>query len=253
MGPLRVIGVLDLRRGLAVHAVAGDRARYAPVRSVAGRAMEPGSALALARTYIERLGIREPYVADLDAILGGDSQDALVAELAALDVPLWLDAGVSSVARARRVLSQGARHVVVGLETLTSWTLLQEMCAATEDKSVAFSLDLRRGAPIIGPDSVLPRGESARRIARRAVDAGVGALIVLDLSRVGTNRGLNLDLISRVRRATPGLTLLAGGGVRGIEDLRLLADAGCDGALVATALHNGRIGGVPAAAPRGSA
>jgi uncharacterized protein related to proFAR isomerase len=34
----------------------------------------------------------------------------------------------------------------------------------------------------------------------------------------------------------PGLTLLAGGGVRGTEDLEKLAGAGCDGALVATAL-----------------
>ena len=41
--------------------------------------------------------------------------------------------------------------------------------------------------------------------------------------------------------AVPAVTLLAGGGVRGIEDLARLADAGCDGALVATAVHDGRL------------
>jgi uncharacterized protein related to proFAR isomerase len=42
-----------------------------------------------------------------------------------------------------------------------------------------------------------------------------------------------------VREAVPGLTLLAGGGIQGREDLVRLADSGCDGALVATALHDG--------------
>ena len=44
--------------------------------------------------------------------------------------------------------------------------------------------------------------------------------------------------------------LLAGGGVAGMEDLRRLAGAGCDGALVATALHSGRIGQSSASASR---
>ena len=79
-------------------------------------------------------------------------------------------------------------------------------------------------------------------MAERAAQAGAGAVIVLDLARVGTGTGLDLALIGRVRDAVPGVTLLAGGGVRGPEDLARLADAGCDGALVATALHDGRLG-----------
>jgi phosphoribosylformimino-5-aminoimidazole carboxamide ribotide isomerase len=67
-------------------------------------------------------------------------------------------------------------------------------------------------------------------------------VIVLDLARVGSGTGVDLDLLARVRRAAPGLALLAGGGVRDAADLDRLADAGCDGALVATALHDGRIG-----------
>jgi phosphoribosylformimino-5-aminoimidazole carboxamide ribotide isomerase len=46
------------------------------------------------------------------------------------------------------------------------------------------------------------------------------------------------------------VTLLAGGGVRDVEDLRALAARGCDGALVATALHDGRIGARDIAAAR---
>ena len=74
------------------------------------------------------------------------------------------------------------------------------------------------------------------------------ALIVIDLARVGTGAGLDLGLIARVREATPALTLLAGGGVRGPDDILRLADAGCDGALVATALHVGRLSAADVAA-----
>jgi uncharacterized protein related to proFAR isomerase len=85
-------------------------------------------------------------------------------------------------------------------------------------------------------------------VAMRAADAGAGAVIVIDLARVGTGTGLDLALIDRVREATPGLTLVAGGGVRGPEDLARLADSGCDGALVATALHDGRLSAADVAA-----
>ena len=68
-------------------------------------------------------------------------------------------------------------------------------------------------------------------------------VIALDLARVGTGTGPDLDLITAVRRvAPPHVTVLAGGGVRGWTDLEQLAEAGCDGALVATALQQGTIG-----------
>src|SRR5580692_9143774 len=105
---MRVVGVVDLLAGRAVHARGARRGSYAPVRAVAGWAIEPGDACGLASAYVERVGITELYAADLDAILGGASQDALVASLVALGVPLWLDAAVSSADHARRVLALGA-------------------------------------------------------------------------------------------------------------------------------------------------
>lgn len=244
---MRVIGVVDLAAGRAVHARAGMRERYAPVRAVAGSPIELGDALALARAYVDRLGLTELYAADLDAIkaidiIQGTSQDALVAAIAALGAPLWLDAGVSSADRARRALGLGAARVVAGLETLPSFEALKTICAAVGGERVAFSLDLRNGEPVVSPRAAqTDREMPAHLAAARAADAGVGSVIVIDLARVGTGTGLDLALVARVREAVPGLTLVAGGGVRGLEDVARLADAGCDGALVASALHNGRL------------
>jgi len=245
---MRVLGVLDLLAGRAVHARAGQRDRYEPVRRAAGVVID-GDAVALARAY-RHLGVSELYAADLDAILRRPRQDALVAALSELGPPLWLDAGAGSVADARRDLELAAAVVVVGLETMPSYDALAEICASAGGDRVAFSLDLRDGEPVVASEASGIRGEPPHVVAARAAAAGVGALIVIDLARVGMGTGIDLALIARVREAVPGLTLLAGGGVRGADELARLADAGCDGALVATALHDGRLGADDVAAAR---
>jgi phosphoribosylformimino-5-aminoimidazole carboxamide ribotide isomerase len=220
---VRVIGVIDLLDGRAVRAHAGRRDRYEPI----------GDAVDLARRFVDRHNLTELYVADLDAIEQGRPASLTIRRIADIGVPLWLDAGVSSLDRARHALDLGAAHVVVGLETLRSFDALQAICDGIGGERVAFSLDLRDGEPIAG--GAIPR-ETPERLAALAAAAGAGSVIVIDLARVGTRVGLDFALIARVREAVPGLTLLAGGGVRGTEDLETLASAGCDGALVATAL-----------------
>jgi phosphoribosylformimino-5-aminoimidazole carboxamide ribotide isomerase len=238
---MQVIGVLDLHDGRAVHARGGRREAYAPVGAAAGSAFAAGDALALARTYVGRAGVTDLYAADLDAISGGSWQAALVGALTALGAPLWLDAGISSPATARRALHLGAAHVVVGLESLRSYDALDEICAVVGGDRIAFSLDLRGGRPVALRGGSGGRPGGASEAAARAARAGAAAVIVLDLDRVGTGTGPDLRLIARVREAAPGVRLLAGGGVRGYHDLARLADAGCDGALVATALLDGRL------------
>ena len=236
---MKIVGVIDLCAGRAVHARGGIRADYAPVPSVAGVAVD-GDPLRLARAYIDRFGIEELYVADLDAIGGGAWQCNLIRALTALKVAVWLDAGTSSVECAERAIAVGAARVLVGLETLESYEKLHGICRAITHERVTFSLDLRNGKPIRSTATTID-DEGAETIARRAVNAGAGSLVMIDLARVGVGAGVDISLLQRVRVAVPDVTLLAGGGIRSAGDLQALAEAGCDGALVATALHDGRI------------
>jgi phosphoribosylformimino-5-aminoimidazole carboxamide ribotide isomerase len=77
-------------------------------------------------------------------------------------------------------------------------------------------------------------------LAQRAVDAGATAVILLDLARVGAMTGLDWVTVEAVRASTLGVELVVGGGVRDRSDIARLTDLGCDGALVATALHGSR-------------
>jgi phosphoribosylformimino-5-aminoimidazole carboxamide ribotide isomerase len=213
---VRVVGVIDLMAGAAVHAVRGERERYRPL----------GDPLALAR----RFGRDELYVADLDAIAGTGANDAVVAALAR-EARVMVDAGVSEPERARALLGLGVHRVVVGTETLTDAAALDRLPDAV------LSVDLRDGRVLARDESLA--GRPALEAVARLHRGGPLEVIVLDLSRVGTGTGPDLALIAEIHAAFPDLELLAGGGVRDAADLRALAAAGAAGALVGTALHRG--------------
>jgi len=241
---LEVIGVLDLKGGLAVHARGGRRDEYLPV-SEGPLVSRAGDALGLASSYLsERTRVRELYVADLDAIAGGEPQRALLGALGELGAPLWVDAGVRTAERARELVRLGASRVVVGLETLESMHQLEAIAGAVGGADrVAFSLDLRDGVPLVCADAL--RGASPAALAVEAASCGAGTVIVLDLARVGAGRGLDVTLLAELRGLLPAECILAaGGGVSGPRDLELLGvAAGCDAVLVASALLDGRLAG----------
>jgi phosphoribosylformimino-5-aminoimidazole carboxamide ribotide isomerase len=248
---MEIIPVLDLARGIAVHARAGERAGYQPLRSV----LLPdcvGDPVALIRTFRERLGAERCYVADLDAIVGGPLQSAVLRRLAqregSLSASLLVDAGIHSPDAALELLSLGVSDVVVGLETLRAFAELAAVLEAVGSHRVVFSLDLRMGHPILHSDrrqhsAPSPAGFVADglRLATEAVDTGATRLLLLDLGRVGTGEGVDLGLLEALRRRFPHVQLFAGGGVRSRLDLDRLRAAGCDAALVASALHDGSI------------
>ena len=236
----RLVGVIDLRHGQAVHARAGRRDTYAPVTSLAGREIRPGDALALADFYARALGLDDVYAADLDAITGHAWQEETIRAVASTVPRLWLDAAITTAEHAQRALALGAALVVVGLETLPSYAALQRICASATPERVALSLDVRDGITLTAHGEIQP-GTPASVVAARAAGAGVRTVIVIDLARVGVGRGCNLETIVAVRKAAPEVTLLAGGGVRDEADLQQLVAAGCDGALVATALLSGAL------------
>jgi phosphoribosylformimino-5-aminoimidazole carboxamide ribotide isomerase len=234
-----VLGVVDLRDGLAVRARGGRRQQYMPIESVAGETIRRGDATALARQYVARFGLTGLYVADLDAIESGLPPHAEVSTLSSVGVPVWLDAGIASSSDAQRALSSGASRLIVGLETLPSFHVLKAIVEGCGRERVVFSLDLRDGQPVaMATELVTQRPED---LAARAADTGVGAMVVIDLARVGSGAGIDLEGLARIRAIASSVRIYAGGGVRSIEDLEQLQRLGCEGALVASALLDGQI------------
>jgi phosphoribosylformimino-5-aminoimidazole carboxamide ribotide isomerase len=102
-----------------------------------------------------------------------------------------------------------------------------------------LSVDLRDGRLISPAAQLAGRAPAAAAPLARAL--GVRELLVIDLARVGSGSGPPLDAVGELATALPGVAIYAGGGVRDDADLRALESAGAAGALVATALHEGRL------------
>ena len=233
---MRVIPVIDLKRGAAVHAVRGERERYRPLKSRIADGSDP---VHLTRAVRERFGLDELYVADLDAIAGGPGSSKVLAALAR-EGSVMVDAGAAAAAPVARLLELGVTRVVIGTETLPSAETFGRLRTELPDAPLVLSLDLRAGQ-VLSPDPALA-GSGAADALGRLTDAGAGEAIVLDVARVGSRRGPDVRLVAELHARFPEVELLAGGGVRHAADLRALADAGAAGALVATALHGGAIG-----------
>jgi phosphoribosylformimino-5-aminoimidazole carboxamide ribotide isomerase len=168
-------------------------------------------------------------VADLDALQGQPPQQAAVQALrsALPGIELWLDAGFGAPEDAAP--SDAGVVPVLASETLRT-------LHGIDARRHVLSLDQRDGRPLDRAGC----WQTARAWPER--------VIVMTLESVGAGTGPDLDTLAAVRaRAAPGTQLIGAGGLRDAVDLQTAGAAGAWGWLVASALHDGRIGASMAA------
>src|SRR5216683_5277409 len=234
---MRIIPVLDLKAGHVVHARAGRRQDYQPIQSRLTSSSQP---LEIAQAFRAHFGFAEIYVADLDAIAGAPPALTTYVALRSLGFRLSVDAGVSDVAAAESLLESDIDKIVVGLETIAGPEALSVIWSRIDTERLVFSLDLKEGLPL--GDRCRWRQPDAWSIATEAIAIGVRQIIVLDLAKVGGYGGTGTeDFCKRLASAHPQVHIAAGGGVRNITDVERLQACGVRAALVASALHDGRL------------
>lgn len=228
---MQLVPVIDLMHGQAVRAVRGDRASYRPVQS---RLCEGSDPVTVARALCAHCDAQRLYVADLDALTGGEPQVAVLRQLlrSLPAVELWLDAGFADVQAAQqlreRLGADSARVVTIfASESLRSREALERCCA--DRHAAVLSLDRRDGRVIDAAGC----WESPSLWPER--------VIVMTLERVGADAGPDLDTLREVQARSPGTKLVGAGGIRHEADLDSAAAAGAHAWLVASALHDGRL------------
>jgi phosphoribosylformimino-5-aminoimidazole carboxamide ribotide isomerase len=234
---MRIIPVLDLMHGQVVRGIAGQRHTYHAIQSPLVASADP---LMIARVFRNHFNFHELYLADLDAIAGKDPAIATFSALQAEGFKLIADAGLRTATGAAALLAAGVAGIVAGLETLRGLGVLAELVNEVGPQRLVFSLDLKNGQPLT--TSFAWQDKDPIAIAAKAWRLGVRRLLVLDLARVGVGTGTGTEeLCAQLKEAYPNLELLAGGGIRGHDDLERLRQCGVDGVLVASALHDGTL------------
>ncbi|MCE7029532.1 HisA/HisF-related TIM barrel protein [Jiella avicenniae] len=238
---MQVIPVLDVKNARVVRGLMGDRANYRPIETPLATSPEP---LDVARGLLDLHPFEALYIADLDAIDGlvvagvvgegeerrrrGEPDAELMAALVAAHpgVTLWLDAGVASYDEAMAIEALPGVLCVVGSESVEDAEIVRQLA---EETDLALSLDFR-GDVFLGPPELL-EDESL----------WPDTLIVMTLAKVGSGAGPDVARLAEIVARAGARRVFAAGGVRGPEDLAVLKEMGVAGALVATALHDGRI------------
>lgn len=220
----KLFGVIDLRRGKAVHAVAGQRDRYEPVKFCDGDPSE------LLKHYLQ-LGVGGVYVADLDALTDGALQHEAIQRICEIASPLSVLVDVGwPVELARLPANCPNAKWIAATESCQSIGDLEELVSRVTGDHAVLGLDFR-GGEMIGNGSIDDWVQTARRLA-------IHGVVALDLAAVGTGTGVVTGEICRdLKAAAPELVVYSGGGIRNDQDLQDLVAAGCDGCLVATALQ----------------
>jgi len=169
------------------------------------------------------------YIADLDAILHRGNNLPLIKSLAERypSTNFWIDAGIASVEDLH--FWQGGWRLVIGSESQGSLSETQALLSANLLLPPILSLDFL-GGRLQGPTELLER-----------IELWPQEVIIMGLDQVGGNEGPEFARLEELRCRCPGKSFFAAGGVRHRDDLARLADLGITGALVASALHNGRI------------
>jgi phosphoribosylformimino-5-aminoimidazole carboxamide ribotide isomerase len=232
---MKIIPVIDILKGVAVHGIRGEREQYQPLQSILCRSANP---LDIALTF-KSLKFSSLYLADLDAILGKSVNFKVYRQIMTeTRLDLMVDAGIADLARAEKVLATEVSKIVVGSETLKSLDFLDQAVKAFGKDKVVVSIDLKEGKVLSASEAIASM--NAVSFAQELRKIGVNQIILLDLDRVGTEQGINLTLLRSVLKKT-GIEVLIGGGIRSLQELEELRKLGVSGTLVATILHNGKL------------
>jgi phosphoribosylformimino-5-aminoimidazole carboxamide ribotide isomerase len=218
---MRVIPVLDVKGGKAVHAKAGSRDEYMPLRSVVCEGCDP---VDVAEGFM-RAGFSELYLADLDGIMRHKPDLKLIGEIASkTGLKVMADIGLMRAPDAE----------AYDFSPILSSESLTQLGSVPNPQDYVFSIDTRGGALISAS------GLSLSQLVGWLRSVPFKDCILLDLAVVGTDRGPNVEMAGKVSKGL-GRGVIYGCGTRGIEDIIMLRGAGASGVLVGSAIHSGAL------------
>src|SRR5690606_17782793 len=148
--------------------------------------------------------------------------------------------GVKTLTDAKSVFNAGASIVSVGSMAVKNPSLIKEWILEFGPEKILIGADvLDDEIKISGwlEDS----GVDIFIFLKRMLDIGVETIFCTDISKDGMMGGPSLILYREIMRRFPALNLIASGGVSTKEDLVLLNEAGCKGAIVGKAFYEGAI------------
>ena len=225
---LELLPAVDVKAGQAVRLIQGEL----------GSESNYGAPLDAALDF-QRAGAEWIHLVDLDAAFGIGSNAELLAEvIGKLDIKVELSGGIRDDESLRRALATGCRRVNLGTAALENPEWTSKVIAEFGDR-IAVGLDVR-GRTLAARGWTKEGGDLFETIERLDKD-GCARYVVTDVTKDGTLKGPNLELLQSVCQVTKA-PIVASGGISSLTDisaLKNLVEIGVEGAIMGKALYAG--------------
>ena len=228
-----VFPAIDLKGGQVVRLAEGDMAR----------ATVYGDDPAAQAMLFAEAGAGYLHVVDLDGAFAGKAQnrEAVEAILEAFPGHVQLGGGIRDAKAVEGWFNLGVSRIVIGTAALKDPRFVKDMAREWEN-GIVVAVDARDG--MVATEGWAEVSDvSIVDMARRFEDAGVASLLFTDIGRDGLLKGCNVEATVDLARRTD-LPVIASGGVKGLDDIRLLAlhaRDGIEGVITGRALYDGRL------------
>ncbi|MEN9749862.1 MAG: hypothetical protein RL149_940 [Actinomycetota bacterium] len=227
---LELLPAVDVADGKAVRLTQGE----------AGSETDYGSPVEAAMTWINA-GAEWIHLVDLDAAFGRGDNRAIISEVvaASTSVKIELSGGIRDDASLAAALEAGATRVNLGTAALEDPEWTARVIERYGD-AIAVGLDVR-GTTLAARGWTQDGGDLFDVLARLE-DAGCARYVVTDVTKDGTLRGPNLELLRQVMARTSKPVVASGGisSLQDIRDLRALVGEGLEGAILGKSLYAGK-------------
>lgn len=228
MSYLELLPAVDVKDGRAVRLVQGELSAETAYGNPLEVALEFQSA-----------GAEWLHLVDLDAAFGRGENSALLAEVVGkLDIHVELSGGIRDDETLQRALATGCRRVNLGTAALEDPEWTAKVIAQHGDR-IAVGLDVR-GHVLAARGWTKEGGDLFETIERLERD-GCARYVVTDVTKDGTLKGPNLQLLQEVCNVTKK-PVVASGGISSLADIAALVSLnahGVEGAIVGKALYAG--------------
>ena len=226
MTSLILLPAVDVADGQAVRLVQGE----------ADSATSFGDPLAAALDW-QAGGAQWIHLVDLDAAFGrGENRNLLAEVIGKLDVNVELSGGIRDDESLRAALATGGRRVTLGTAALEDPEWTSRVIGEFGDR-IAVGLDVR--GTVLAARGWTKEGGDIWETLDRLESDGCQRYVVTDVTKDGTLRGPNVDLLKQMCERT-NMPVIASGGIATLDDLielRALTDIGVEGAIVGKALY----------------
>ncbi len=218
---MQIIPVIDIKAGQAVLAQQGDRQNYQPLSTPLCPSCQTDDVI---NAYLNLYSFTQVYLADLDALMGTGNNQNLINTLVKRypELNFIVDSGTLNTLFTMKNLQE-----IIGTESVDRHTL-KKIKQHTND--FILSLDFCAQNKPMGDHFI---HETPALWPKK--------IIIMSLGLVGKNNGPDLIRLQQYTSTYSDHDFTAAGGIRHRQDLVKLKEIGIQQALVASALHHGKL------------